>query len=152
MSERKNEPKLTANMLSGGFFVLVAAGFYTGSRSLGMGTNFQPGPGYMPTIVATLMFCLGIVLLVQDFLGNARSETWVMPKLRPFLSVAGIIGFALLIEPAGFAVAALFLITLACVAHGRIRWTEVLLLAAALISACILIFVVGLGQRIPLLP
>ena len=152
MSEKKSPSKVTANMLSGVFFVLVAAGFYVGSRNLGMGTNFQPGPGYMPTIIAALMLCLGILLLAQDFWSETQSEAWVAPKVRPFLAVAGIIGFALLIERVGFIGAALFLIVLACIAYGRIRPLEVLLLAAALIAACILIFVVGLGQRIPLLP
>ncbi|HCD83450.1 MAG TPA: tripartite tricarboxylate transporter TctB family protein, partial [Agrobacterium sp.] len=48
--------------------------------------------------------------------------------------------------------AAFVLIVLACIAYGRIRPVEVLLLSAVLIIACILIFVVGLGQRIALLP
>lgn len=152
MSEKKPASRLTANMLSGVFFILFAAAFYAGARPLSMGTNFQPGPGYMPTIVAALIFCLGIVLLVQDFTGKVRSEAWVAPKLRPFLAVGGILGFALLIQPIGFVGAALFLIILACMAYGRIRPLEILLLSAALIAACILIFVVGLGQRIPLLP
>ncbi|MNZ70215.1 Tripartite tricarboxylate transporter TctB family protein [compost metagenome] len=72
--------------------------------------------------------------------------------MRPFLAVAGIAAFALLIEPLGFIAAAFVLILLACIAYGRIRPVEVLLLSAVLILACILIFVVGLGQRIPLLP
>jgi len=117
-----------------------------------MGTNFQPGPGYMPTVIAALMFALGIALILQDLLGKTRSEVWEAPKLRPFLAVAGIVGFALLIEPLGFVAAAFVLIVLACIAYGRIRPVEVLLLSAVLIIACILIFVVGLGQRIALLP
>lgn len=152
MTEKKSGSRMTSNVLSGAFFILVAAGFYAGSHNLSMGTNFQPGPGYMPTIIAALMFCLGIALLMQDFLGSERSEAWVAPKMRPFLAVGGIIGFALLIEPVGFIGAALFLIVLACLAYGNIRAREVLLLAAILITACILIFVVGLGQRIALLP
>lgn len=106
----------------------------------------------MPTVIAALMFALGIALILQDLLGKTRSEVWEAPKLRPFLAVAGIVGFALLIEPLGFVAAAFVLIVLACIAYGRIRPVEVLLLSAVLIIACILIFVVGLGQRIALLP
>ncbi|WP_425903641.1 tripartite tricarboxylate transporter TctB family protein [Agrobacterium radiobacter] len=152
MAEHKNGSKLTANILSGVFFLVAAAGLYYGARPLSMGTNFQPGPGYMPTVIAALMFALGIALLLQDLLGKTPSEAWAAPKMRPFLAVAGIAGFALLIEPLGFIAAAFVLILLACIAYGRIRPVEVLLLSAVLILACILIFVVGLGQRIPLLP
>ncbi|EGP55364.1 tripartite tricarboxylate transporter TctB family protein [Agrobacterium tumefaciens] len=152
MAEHKTGSKLTANILSGAFFLVVAAGLYYGARPLSMGTNFQPGPGYMPTVIAALMFALGIALILQDLLGKTRSEVWEAPKLRPFLAVAGIVGFALLIEPLGFVAAAFVLIVLACIAYGRIRPVEVLLLSAVLIIACILIFVVGLGQRIALLP
>jgi len=152
MSEKKDRPALTANILSGIFFILVAGCFYAGSSNLGMGTNFQPGPRYMPTIIAALIFSLGVVLLVQDLRATTRSERWEMPRLRPFLAVGGILGFALLIEPAGFIVAALFLIVTSSLAYGRLKLLDTLLLATVLIAACILIFVVGLGQRIPLLP
>lgn len=152
MSENKSRWKPTENMLSGLFFIVVAAGFYAGSQNVSMGTNFQPGPGYMPTIIAALTFCLGVVLLAQDFVAKSRSEAFVMPKARPFLTVGGILGFALLIQPAGFILASLFLIVLACLAYGRMRLLDVALLSAVLIGACILIFVVGLGQRIALLP
>jgi len=152
MQDNKKGSKVTENMLSGMFFLVVAVAFYAGSYKLSMGTNFQPGPGYLPTIIAVLMAGLGIVLLAQDFLGKQRSEGWTAPKARPFLAVGGIIGFALLIEPVGFIGAALFLIVLACLAYGNIRAKEVVMLSAILIAACILIFVIGLGQRIPLLP
>ncbi len=152
MSEHKSRWRPTENMLSGLFFIFAAIGFYAGSQNVSMGTNFQPGPGYMPTIIAAVIFCLGLVLLVQDFASKARSEAFAMPKARPFLAVGGIFGFALLIQPAGFIIASLVLIVLACLAYGRMRLLDVALLSTVLIGACILIFVVGLGQRIALLP
>lgn len=44
MAEHKTGSKLTANILSGAFFLVVAAGLYYGARPLSMGTNFSPDP------------------------------------------------------------------------------------------------------------
>jgi putative tricarboxylic transport membrane protein len=143
---------LTNDLLSGAFFMAVGVIMAALSRNLPFGTNSQPGSGYLPLIIAVLLCVLGAAIAIRDLSARTRSEAFVAPRARPFLAIVGILGFGGLIEPLGFLISALFLITMALAAYGRIRIVELLGLATFLIAACILIFIVGLGQRIPLLP
>jgi len=148
----KRQLRWSTDRLAGLFFVLVAIGFYIGTANLPMGTSFQPGSAYLPVIVSALLLVLGLVMLGMDMLSKSPREFLEATSLRPFLAIIGIFVFAFLIEPLGFIAAASGLIILACLAYGNSRWREIFLLALVLITVCILIFIVGLGQRIALLP
>jgi hypothetical protein len=83
---------------------------------------------------------------------SSKSETATWPVFRPFLAVLGIFVFAGLIETLGFIISAALLIVLGLAACGRSRAIELVVLTVVLVGLNILIFIVGLGQRIPLLP
>lgn len=152
MTDQARRRPITNDMLAGGFFMLCAVAIFVFSRNLTLGSSFQPGAGYLPTGIAVLLMVFGLVIAGPDLIGRARSAAFAAPKARPFLVVLGILAFGLLIKPLGFILAALVLIGLAFAAYGRVRIVELALLSFVLVGACILIFIVGLGQRIPLLP
>ncbi|MHA6729198.1 tripartite tricarboxylate transporter TctB family protein [Devosia sp. A369] len=152
MASQTPRRPITEDMLAGGFFVLCAVAIFVFSRNLTLGNSFQPGAGYLPTGIAALLLVLGLIIAGPDLLDRTRGLAFTAPKMRPFLAVLGILAFGLLIKPLGFILAALVLITPAFAAYGRVRLLELALLSLVLVVACILIFIVGLGQRIPLLP
>lgn len=141
-----------SDLVSGGFFFATGAVLWILSRGLDMGTSHRPGAGYLPTILGVLLMIIGAWVGGRDLIVATKSETVPRPAFRPFLAVFGIFAFALLIEPAGFIISASTLVALGFAACGRFRILELLVLAAALVGVSILIFVVGLGQRIPLVP
>lgn len=143
---------ITNDMLAGAFFIGCAVVIFSLSRSLTLGTSFQPGAGYLPTGIAALLLLLGIAIALPDILRKTSGEAFVIPRARPFLAPVAILVFGVLIQPLGFIISAFALIALAFVAYGKVRLIELVSLSVVLISACILVFVVGLGQRIPLLP
>lgn len=143
---------ITNDLASGGFFFAAGAAFWTLSRDLAMGTSSQPGPGYLPTILGVLLMILGAGIVARDWVAATKSEAVVRPAFRPFLAALGIFAFAVMIEPAGFIITASVLVALGLAACGRFRVPELLALGVVLVGVNILIFVIGLGQRIPLLP
>ncbi len=145
-------PRATNDLIAAGFFLACAVAFFVFSRNLTVGTHFQPGARYLPLGISALLAGLAVVIALPELTARSGGVPFVAPKARPFLAVLGIFAFALLIEPLGFILAALALVALAFVAYGRIRPVEFALFSAGLIGACVLIFIVGLGQRIPLLP
>jgi len=143
---------ITKDLASGGFFFAAGAVLWFLSRDLAMGTSSQPGSGYLPTVLGILLMILGAGIAGRERIAGTKSETVKRPALRPFLAVLGIFVFTVLIESAGFIISASILVALGLAGCGRFRIFELLALAAGLVGINVLIFVVGLGQRIPLLP
>jgi putative tricarboxylic transport membrane protein len=143
---------VTNDLIAGAFFVLVGVTLAVLSRDLSLGTNTQPGPGYLPMALGVLLSLLGAIICGRDLMHSSKSETATWPVFRPFLAVLGIFVFAGLIETLGFIISAALLIVLGLAACGRSRAIELVVLTVVLVGLNILIFIVGLGQRIPLLP
>lgn len=152
MASSPRGPRATNDLIAAGFFLACAVAFFAFSRNLTVGSHLQPGARYLPLGISALLAGLAVAIALPELTGRVRGTPFVVPKARPFLAVLGIFAFALLIQPLGFILAALALVVLAFAAYGRIRPVELAVFAAGLIGACILIFIVGLGQRIPLLP
>jgi len=56
---------MTIDRLSGAFLLLLGLFVAWERRVLPLGTTSQPGPGYVPLILALLLIILGAILLVQ---------------------------------------------------------------------------------------
>ncbi len=152
MTKAPRGPRVTNDLLAAGFLLACAGAFFLLSGNLTTGTHFQPGARYMPLGISALLAGLALAIALPELTGRVSGVPFEWPRARPFLAVLGIFAFALLIEPLGFILASLVMIVMAFAAYGRPRIIEVAGLATVLIGACILIFVVGLGQRFPLLP
>lgn len=139
------------DLLTSAIFVGVGAlGLWAG-RTLDFGSLASMGPGFIPTIICWLLIGIGLWV---GALGLRRAMTPIEPvKLRPILVItASIIGFAFIAAWLGFVAATMFLIVLGSLAEREVRLKETLLLAIGLSIFGALVFVVGLGVQIRLLP
>jgi F0F1-type ATP synthase membrane subunit c/vacuolar-type H+-ATPase subunit K len=124
-----------------------AAGLWFG-REYAVGTASQMGPGYMPMALSWALIILGAVV-------GLRAVALRGPAIEPvrlrsnFLVLGGILGFALLIQSAGLA-ATIFVVTvLSALASTESRWKETIVLGLFLAAFCVLVFIYGLRQSMP---
>lgn len=139
------------DLLTAAIYVGVGAlGLWAG-RGLDFGSLASMGPGFVPTIICWLLIGIGLWVGV---LGLRRAHEPIEPvKLRPILVITtAIVGFAYVASTLGFVAATLFLIVLGSLAEREVRMVETLLLAIGLSIFGALVFVVGLGVQIRLLP
>jgi hypothetical protein len=116
-----------------------------------VGTAARLGPGFFPAILGWTLAAFGLVLIVR----NARGWKFEMElqSLRaPALVTVGVLTFAALIRPGGLASATLGAVGFSCLASRESRLGETLLIYVGLTAFVYLVFVVGLGQPLPLLP
>ncbi|MGH6783377.1 MAG: tripartite tricarboxylate transporter TctB family protein [Sphingomicrobium sp.] len=126
----------------GGFAIIYGARYAFGSAA-------RMGPGFYPLVVSSGLVLLGIILVVRSFLRPGEAIETI--NWRPlFFVLLGTLAFALLVERAGFVLAAVLLIFAARLADGGFRWLEVMVLAAALVAFVAALF--WLGLSLPLRP
>ncbi len=129
------------------FIVIGLAGLYFG-KTLTFGTASQMGPGFFPTWLNLAILIIGVAIGVKALAvaGPAVERFHVRPIL---LIVAAIAVFAILINTAGLAVAALLMTIFAAYARRGVRLTETILLAVGLAVFSVVVFVYVLGQAVP---
>ena len=116
-----------------------------------MGTAARMGPGYVPRLLAWTLVALGAVIMLRGVLGD--DDPVERGRWRPVaLITAGIVAFALLIDPAGLFAAGAALIIIGALGGTRIRWVETLAATAILLVLSAAVFVWGLQLPITLLP
>lgn len=139
------------DLLTAAIFVGVGVlGLWAG-RTLDFGSLASMGAGFVPTIICWLLIGIGLWV---GLLGMRRGYTPIEPaKVRPILVItASIVGFAFIAAWLGFVAASLFLIVASSLAERETRVVETVLLAIGLSIFGALVFVVGLGVQIKLLP
>ena len=127
-----------------------AAGLWLG-RDYAMGTPMRMGPGYVPWLLSWALIVLGGIIAIKGAAieGNALTR-W---RLRPLVLVpAAVLGFALLIEPAGLPVAALVVVVVGALGGPQFRLIEVVILALALAAAGVALFIYGLKLPMAIWP
>jgi hypothetical protein len=127
----------------GGAAVLIA-------RDYGFGASSKMGPGYFPTVLGSLLLLVGLVSIVRAFV-VAGEPVGAIAWKGLVLVTAGTVLFGLLLRPAGLVVAVVTLALVAAAASTRFRfeWRAAALLVG-LVVFCALVFVKGLGLRVPL--
>lgn len=117
-------------------------------REYDIGTVAAMGPGYMPMLLSFALIAFAAII-------GFRALTLDGPPLTPTgwraltLVLLSILCFALLIRTAGLLVAAFVVPVVAAAASPESRRWETLFLSAFLSVFCVLVFVYGLGQAIP---
>lgn len=115
----------------------------------------QVGPGVVPRIVGSITLALGAWLLRDAFTGGFRGVDEAAEAGRPlawpaFAWVsAGLIGYGLLIEHAGFILASTLLFMLVARGFGSRRWLLNAVTGAVLALVIFAIFNYGLGLTLP---
>jgi hypothetical protein len=143
---RLNQKDLGAGLM---FVTFGALGISLSDRDFGALGNM--GPGYYPTIVSVLLVLLGLFLSAAALRGNGEKIVW--GAMRPAVAIiAAVVAFALLIEPAGYAVATLVLVAFVYLGGWSIRPVEFLVLYAVLLLGSFLLFAKALNMPLALFP
>ena len=136
---------------AGALFVAFGAGALFIARNWDAGTVGTMGSGFVPKLVAGLLFALGVAIFIGSFFG--RGPGIPLATMRPLAIVtAGVAAFAASLETLGLVAAILVVVGLSALAGGRAR---LLALAALGIGMCVLcwgIFIYGLQLPIRLWP
>jgi len=115
----------------------------------------QVGPGVVPRVVGIGLMLLGVVLLREAFGGgfsgvDEEAEAKLPMDWVAFAWVsAGIIGYGLLVEPAGFVIASTLLFVLVARGFNSRRWLLNAVTGLVLAIIVFAIFNYGLGLTLP---
>jgi putative tricarboxylic transport membrane protein len=132
--------------------IYLAIGFCTIviGRDYPMGTAFQMGPAYFPTVLAALLLFIGVISLIRSFF--QQGEPIPAFAWKPLLLiVAATVVFGLLVRGAGLAIALPLFVVMTARASAKFRWGPSLALAAVTTVFCALVFVKGLGVPLPII-
>ena len=126
-----------------GVFILVMG------RDLSAGTAGNMQEGYFPRLVALLLCLVGAIISVRGMMVQGAS----MPRFafRSMLPMIAIVAFALLLRPAGLAIAISVLIVVSSFGM-RFRLFDVIALSLSMIVFIWLVFIKGLGLPLQLGP
>ncbi len=136
---------------AGAIYLALGVAVVLIGRNYAIGTAARMGPGYLPTVLGSLLAVFGVAAIGRSFVrpGEPISAfAW-----KPVVHVLGsIVLFAVLLQPAGLLVALPVMIVVGASAsrHTRANLVSVLALAG-IVAFCALVFVKGLGVPMPLL-
>jgi hypothetical protein len=130
--------------LAAGLFILWAGWNYP------MGTAGRMSYGYFPKLLAGALCMVGAIVVARALVVPGTTVSRL--TFRPLLPLVAVLGFALLLRPAGLIVATLCLILISCLAAERFRPLDVIGIAVVLIPFNWLVFVRALGLPLPVLP
>ncbi|NKK87425.1 tripartite tricarboxylate transporter TctB family protein [Rhizobium leguminosarum bv. viciae] len=125
-----------------------AAGSWA-AQDLPFGSGARMGAGYFPTIITIGLILFGLASVARAFVITGEAIGTIAWKSLGLILGAGL-AFAVLVERAGFVVAASALLFIAATASQQFRfsWTATLG-AVALVTGCALLFIKVLGLPMP---
>ena len=136
---------------AGAAILLIAiglAGLWFG-RDYDRGTISQMGPGYMPMLLSIGLIIFGAIVALRAVTVDGppiEGGLWYPSALV----VLAVVLFALLIETTGLAPATFAVVLLCAFASTEVKWQEAVALGVGLAIFCVLVFVYGLRQPIPI--
>jgi len=119
-------------------------------REYDQGTATAMGPGYFPNLLSYLLCGLGAVIAIRGLIADGEVVSGL--AARPFLVLAAVALFALLVTSAGMVLAILALIMVGAAAGHEFRFREVAALAVGLAIFSVVIFQWALGLHLQLWP
>lgn len=140
----------TADGQAGVFFIAFGGFMAVQASQYRMGTASQMGPGYFPLIIGLLLVAIGLAILVRAIF--SRNDPLPAFQWKPAIIVtASILLSALVLLKIGLVAAVPALVFGSALASHKPNWLVVALTAAVTTFAAWLIFILGLGLRIPVL-
>jgi hypothetical protein len=141
-----------AGVLAGALFIAIGLLSLVLSYGWRVGTAAQMGPGYFPLVLGGILILLGISIAGRAYLASGHVDLPSMDLKAALPVVCPIIIFAAAVSTAGLLVSIVGLVVLTRLAERTTRFVETLALAAFLAVLVAVVFVLGLGVRVPLLP
>lgn len=142
---------LQTDVIAGLLLMAIAAGAYVVTSDLSNGTPMMLGSGFMPHLVAGLLFLFGAAIFVT---GLRTSGTRIeITSLRPLLLVTACIGiFAATLEWLGLVPAICIVVGLSFFAGKGAKAQHLAFIAIGLSALCVMIFIWGAKLPIPMGP
>lgn len=115
---------------------------------LGVGTPRQPGPGFLPALVALVLAALALGLLLQPAAAPAAAPA-PGGRRRLVIAVGALGAYAALLERLGFVPTTFLVMWFLVAVVGERRWAVAVGFAAATAAAAWLVFDVLLRAQLP---
>lgn len=139
------------DLIAGAIFVAIGAFFSIGALiDLRMGTAFQMGPGYFPTIIGGILVAFG-AMIAFNAVGAAPSPYGPVSWRGMILITLAPILFGVLVRRLGLLPSLLIVVAISTFASRRMRVPLALALTAGLTLFCVAVFGYGLGLPLKLL-
>jgi putative tricarboxylic transport membrane protein len=124
--------------------------FAVGGIRLNPGTLHNPGPGFLPLVMALLLILFSLFILVRGLIKPMKPVSRFSWR-RPALVVASVFFYGLLLDLVGFLISTFILtfILFGLLIKSKNRWPKVFLYAAATALVAWLIFSVALSVPFP---
>jgi putative tricarboxylic transport membrane protein len=133
------------------FWIAVGLFFFVGAMNLKLGTLRNPGPGFIPLGMASLLLCFSLFTLAKGLIMSTGRISRI-PWKRPALVMASALLYVLLISRAGFLLSTFILMAILfgfLIRVKRRKWLSVFICSAAAAVTAWLIFSVGLRVPFP---
>lgn len=142
--------KAPQDLLAGLLFAAFGIAALWFGRDYAVGTLWRMGPGFLPRALAVGLIGFGLILFVRGL--SFQGEPISPGRWRPVIVILlSIILFAVLLERVGLVITTLAVTGLAAFAHhDGVRPVETVLLAVLLTVLSVGLFVLALGQQIPI--
>lgn len=139
------------DIASGLIFIGIGIAFGYAASGYQIGTALRMGPGYFPLVLAGLMCILGIAIVVKGMARDAQpSQFGIMPWRGMVLLLSAIAFFGFTIRGLGMVPSLFITLMLASLASRRNTLLSAFILSVAITTACVTIFIYGLGVPITL--
>jgi hypothetical protein len=144
--ELRNNQDFFAGLM---FVVIGLIAVIISQKNYPMGTSFQMGPGYFPTLLGGVMIVLGLWIMVRGLLKGEKVEgVW---GIRPvILLTLAIIAFGFIMDRFGLVPALIALFFIGALAGHEFKFKEVLILAIVMtvVSWAVFVYALGLSFRL----
>ncbi len=132
------------------FWLAVGVFFAVGGILLKPGTLRNPGPGFLPLVMALLLACFSLFVFARGLSETARRLEAIQWKGQAAL-VGAVFVYGWLLDLAGFLLSTfgLMCVLFGLVSSGHARWPRVCLYAAATALAGWIVFAVALKVPFP---
>lgn len=147
--ELRRQARSRRNLICGGIFVAIAAGFAWEATHYQMGTPLRMGPGFMPMLLSGILATFGSMTIIAGFRTEEAVETAPIPWrgaafILLALAIFGAFGRQLGLLPLVFVCT-----TLTAMASQKNTIVSALAIAACMTVLCYLVFKIGLDITLP---
>ncbi len=143
-----------ADRISGIFWFLFSLFVSYVSYKLGLGSVYQPGPGFLFFWTGIVIAILSLVVVMRSFRTHVSEEEKEAPTgkrsaTKVALVLAALLVYALLMEWLGFLIVTLLLFIFLLGVIERKKWWFAVMVSLAVTVLAYLLFEVGLQSQLP---
>lgn len=141
--------RLESEVIGSLFWMGVGIFFALEGVKLNLGTFRNPGPGFLPVIMALILLLFSLFTLAKGLIKPERPVIRILWK-RHALMIASVFFYGLLLDLFGFLFSTFItMVILFGLLRGKSRWTIVFIYSAATALAAWLVFSVALNIPFP---